>query len=54
MQFDHAVTSTGAQRIRVQTREDGIAIDQIVLSPSRFLERSPGALKNDSTILPRQ
>jgi hypothetical protein len=37
----------------VQVREDGIGIDQIVLSAGRFLTASPGALKNDSTILAR-
>ncbi len=44
--------STGTQRIRVQTREDGFTIDQIVLSPARYLTSSPGALKNDTTIVP--
>ena len=43
--------SDGPQRIRVQTREDGFSIDQIVLSPDRYLSRSPGALKNDTTIV---
>ena len=43
----------GSQRIRVQTREDGLAIDQIVLSPGRYLNAPPGALKNDNTILIR-
>jgi hypothetical protein len=43
--------STGPQRMRVQTREDGLAIDQIVLSSDAFLSTSPGALKNDGTIL---
>ena len=43
----------GTQRIRVQTREDGLAIDQIVLSPGRYLDVSPGALENDNTILIR-
>jgi hypothetical protein len=43
---------TGTQRIRVQTREDGLSIDQIVLSPSDYLTRPPGALKDDATILP--
>jgi hypothetical protein len=38
--------------IRIQTREDGLAIDQIVLSPSAYLSVSPGALVNDTTILP--
>ena len=46
-------TQTGRQRLRVQTREDGLAIDQIVLSPSRYLTSAPGALKNDTTILTR-
>jgi regulation of enolase protein 1 (concanavalin A-like superfamily) len=43
---------TGPQTIRIQTREDGLAIDQIVLSSSRYLNAAPGALKNDATILP--
>jgi hypothetical protein len=41
----------GAQTIRIQAREDGVSIDQIVLSPSTYLTRAPGALKNDTTIL---
>ena len=43
--------STGTQTIRVQTREDGISLDQIVLSPARYLLSAPGALKNDGVIL---
>jgi hypothetical protein len=43
--------TTGRHRIRVTTREDGFSIDQIVLSPGRYLTSSPGALKNDTTIL---
>ena len=46
--------SAGAQTIRVQVREDGLSIDQIVLSPNAYLNSSPGALKNDNTILPKQ
>jgi len=41
----------GAQTIRVQTREDGLALDQVVLSPAAYLNSSPGSLKNDTTIL---
>jgi phosphatidylserine/phosphatidylglycerophosphate/cardiolipin synthase-like enzyme len=41
----------GAQTIRVQTREDGLAIDQVVLSAGAYLNSSPGSLKNDTTIL---
>jgi len=43
--------SSGTQTIRIQVREDGISIDQIVLSPSTYLFSSPGALKNDNVIL---
>jgi hypothetical protein len=43
--------SAGVQRIRVQGREDGISVDQIVLSPALYLTKSPGALKNDGTIV---
>ena len=39
--------------VRVQTREDGLSIDQIVLSPSTYLDRAPGATKDDGTILRR-
>ena len=42
---------SGPQKIRILLREDGISIDQIVLSPSAYLTKSPGALKRDSTIL---
>jgi hypothetical protein len=45
--------TTGLQTIRIQTREDGFSIDQIVLSPQSYLNSSPGALKNDNTILPK-
>jgi hypothetical protein len=46
-------STTGPQTLRVQTREDGFAIDQIVLSPAAYLSASPGAPKNDTRILPR-
>ena len=45
--------TTGPQTIRIQQREDGLSIDQIVLSPTNYLTASPGALKNDATILPK-
>jgi hypothetical protein len=44
-------STTGIQRVRVQTREDGYGIDQIVLSPARHLSSAPGQLKNDTTTL---
>jgi len=43
--------TTGWQTIRVQTRDDGLAIDQIVLSSGRYLTSAPGATKHDQTIL---
>lgn len=43
--------TTGTQRVRIQTREDGLGIDQVVLSPSRYLSSAPGSLKNDTVIL---
>jgi len=43
----------GAQTIRVQVKQDGFSIDQIVLSAETFLTVAPGALKNDTTIVPR-
>jgi hypothetical protein len=39
------------QRLRVQTREDGVMIDQIVLSSSKYRTARPGAVKNDTVIL---
>jgi hypothetical protein len=44
--------SSGPQTLRIQPREDGISIDQIMLSPEKFLRTSPGALKNDTMIYP--
>jgi hypothetical protein len=44
----------GVKTLRVQTREDGTYIDQIVLSPKTYLTSAPGPLKNDATILPKQ
>jgi endonuclease/exonuclease/phosphatase family metal-dependent hydrolase len=42
---------SGIHTLRIQQREDGSSIDQIILSPSRFLTVSPGQLKNDLTII---
>jgi PKD repeat protein len=44
-------STSGLQTLRVQVREDGLSLDQIVLSPEAYLATSPGALINDSTIL---
>jgi endonuclease/exonuclease/phosphatase family metal-dependent hydrolase len=45
-------SAKGTHTIRVQTREDGAQIDQIVLSPVTYLSRAPGQVTNDATILP--
>jgi phosphatidylserine/phosphatidylglycerophosphate/cardiolipin synthase-like enzyme len=46
--------TTGPQTLRIQQREDGLSIDQILLSPGAFRQTAPGPLKNDATIYPRQ
>ena len=38
--------------ILIQTREDGVSIDQVVLSAEKYLTKRPGSAKNDATILP--
>jgi hypothetical protein len=45
--------TSGPQTLRVQGREDGIYIDQIVLSAEKYLTTAPGAPRSDATILPR-
>jgi hypothetical protein len=47
-------SKSGPQKIRVLIREDGISLDQIVLSASGYLTIPPGALKSDAIILPEQ
>jgi hypothetical protein len=45
--------ASGTQRLRVQTREDGISIDQMVLSPSTYLNAKPtGIVTATTTTLP--
>jgi acid phosphatase len=45
--------TSGTHTIRIQVREDGFSIDQIVLSPDTYVSTPPGPLKNDNTILPK-
>jgi len=42
---------TGAHRLRVQQREDGAIVDQIVLSPNQYLTLAPGPRQDDATVL---
>jgi len=43
--------TTGTQRLRIQIRQDGVRIDQIVISPVRYISSAPGAAKNDRTLV---
>jgi PKD repeat protein len=43
--------TTGTHTIRVQLRESGFEIDQIVLSPQTYLTAAPGSRTGNSTIL---
>jgi hypothetical protein len=45
-------TKSGWQGLRIQTREDGVSVDQIVLSSETYRTARPGAVKNDTRILP--
>jgi hypothetical protein len=40
------------RRLRIQVREDGVSIDQIVLSAVQYRSTRPGTAKNDTVILP--
>jgi hypothetical protein len=44
---------SGGVRIRIQTREDGVMIDQVVLSSKTYVTTRPGTVKNDTVILGR-
>ncbi len=43
--------TTGVQTLRIQQREDGPIVDQIVLSPDAYLTTPPGPRQDDATIL---
>jgi hypothetical protein len=45
--------TSGPQTMRVQIREDGVSIDQIVISPEQYLTSAPGPVGGDSTIVPK-
>ena len=47
-----SLAQTGPQRIRIQVREDGLALDLIVLSSAKYLNSSPGTVKNDTNTQP--
>jgi hypothetical protein len=45
--------TTGTHTLRVHVREDGVQFDQIVLSPSTYLNTPPGPRGGDSRIVPK-
>jgi len=45
--------TSGMHTLRIQPREDGLSLDQIVLSPQSYLTQPPGAVRDDTTILPK-
>jgi hypothetical protein len=46
-------SSGSPQTIRVQIREDGVEIDQVVLSPVTYFDTPPGGASGDGTIVAR-
>jgi hypothetical protein len=44
-------SSTGSHTLRIQTREDGVQIDQVVLSASTFLTSAPGSVSQDTKVV---
>jgi phosphatidylserine/phosphatidylglycerophosphate/cardiolipin synthase-like enzyme len=42
--------TSGAHTIRIQQREDGLSLDQIMLSRDKFITDRPGEAKDDGTI----
>src|SRR5215204_3070087 len=46
-------STSGTHTVRIQPREDGLSLDQVVLSPEAYVSTSPGALVNDNAILPK-
>jgi hypothetical protein len=45
--------TSGSHTMRIQLREDGVALDQIVLSAGPYLSSAPGGPTNSTTIVPK-
>src|SRR5262249_31926748 len=43
----------GTHTLRIQTREDGAQIDQLIFSAATYLSNAPGPISNDHTIVPK-
>ena len=46
-------TTAGPHTLRIQVREDGVMLDQVVISPTQFLSSPPCLVVNDATIVPK-
>ena len=44
-------STSGLHTLRIQVREDGVQFDQVVLSPSRYLNTSPGRSTDDPIVV---
>jgi hypothetical protein len=47
LRFPHG----GVQILQIQTREDGVSVDQVILSSEKYVTARPGKAKNDTTIV---
>jgi regulation of enolase protein 1 (concanavalin A-like superfamily) len=47
-------STTGPHTIRIQLREDGVGLDQIVLSSGRYRDARPGRVTDDHTIVTKE
>jgi len=45
--------ASGTHTVRVQVREDGVEVDQIVISPGDYVDVAPGSTRADATIVAR-
>ena len=43
--------TSGTHTLRIQQREDGVSIDQIVLSSNKYLNQPPGTPKDTTVVL---
>ena len=50
-QRDAPIPGARDEALRIQVHEDGVSIDQIVLSAVRYRTTRPGTAKNDTVIL---
>jgi hypothetical protein len=46
--------AAGPTTLRIQQREDGATVDQIVISPDAYLASAPGQRRDDTLVLPEQ